>query len=585
MAFRIKELTRTGKNVKRLAPMLVVLARHGFGHLVHRLGLLHYLPASLRAKARPKLMGEPSMPEGLSMARSLREVLEEWGPTAVKFGQMLSTRPDLLPEPYLRELRKLTDDVPPFPGAEAHLMVETSLGKPMPELFRRFDDVPVAAGSIGQVHEAELPDGAKVVVKVKRPGIDDIIHTDLELMEMIAVPLLEMIEELRPLQPRAAVREFRRGILRELDFVTEASATEKIGADLDDFENLVIPDVHWSHTNSNILTLKRLTGTRLSDPDAIAALTVDRREAADTLAHAFFTQFFKTGLFHADPHAGNIFVTPTGKIGLLDFGLVGRLDAQLRATLAGSMIALQRGDIEAVTEVYVEIGVVGEDTDLDAFKTEIHELLDKYYGVPLSRLDLSRCFADAMETARRHDVILPRNLVLFAKSFNMMIMACMQVCPEFDVAASARPFARKLLLARFHPRRVSQEALAGLWQASTALQRLPRQMRTFSRKLLQGRLQFNIEHRVEAFDRFAHEIDRATNRVAFSIIVSAVVIGSALLLHARIRPHLDDILPGPVGHFVATYMPQTSVLGLAGFLFAGILGLLLAFAIWRHGRL
>jgi ubiquinone biosynthesis protein len=582
MALRISELARTGRSMKRLAPMLVVLARHGFGHLVQHLGMRHLLPVRLRGRVR---VGDESALGAVSMAVRLREVLEEWGPTAIKFGQMLSTRPDLLPESYLCELRRLTNDVPPFPGVDARAIVERELEKSIEEVFSTFDSIPIAAGSIGQVHKATLLDGSDVVVKVKRPGIDELIRTDLDLLAVIAVPLLEMIDELRPLQPRVAIEEFRRGILRELDFVTEASSTEKVGKDMAECDDLIIPKVYWEYTTTSVLTLERLSGTSLSDPEALDALSLNRRDLAHTLVRVFFNQFFSTGLFHADPHAGNILVTDSGKIALLDFGLVGRLDGELRSALAGSVIALHRGDIDMVADIYVEIGAMADDTDIDAFKADVHDLIDRYYGVPLACLDLSRCVGDAMEAARRHDVILPRNLVLFAKAFNMMIMMALEIYPEFDMAAAAKPFAKKLFLQRFSPKRMGQDALSNMWHMTTAFQRLPRQLKTFARKLVKGQLQFHLQHHVEAFDGFARELDRATNRIAFSIIVSAVVIGSSVVLHARIRPHLDDILPGNLGKFIAETMPNTSVLGLGGFLFAGVMGLLLAVAIWRHGRL
>ena len=584
MAISLADLARKRHQMQRLLPVLKVLARHGFGHLIERLNLQQVFPAKV-------LVGltldqeKKAQAERTPVPQRLRMALEEWGPTAVKFGQMLSTRPDVLPEPYIQELRKLTDEVPPFDPEQARRIVETELDCPLDEAFTEFEEAPLAAGSIAQVHRAVMVSGETVVVKVKRPGIERIMMADLDLIEAIAVPLLEWLEDLKPLQPAMLVREFRRSIRRELDFVTEAALTRKMRAGLADMEHVRVPKVYWDLTTSSVITLERLPGVPIGDDQALNELGVNRPELAARFARLFLHQYYKMGLFHADPHQGNLLVTENGTICLVDFGMVGRLDRVLRQSLINSFLAMNRGDVDVIVDTYMEIGVLGEDTDATALQGDMQELLDKYYGIPMHVIDMNRAFADVMSVARNHDVLLPRDFVLLAKSFCTMIMLARHIDPHFDIEKVARPFSRELLLEKLSPRRLGHETVVGMWSLAQALRRLPRDAGAFSKKLLAGRLQFQIMHRVKEFEGFAQEIDRATNRVAFSIIVSAIVIGSALILHARIRPHLEDILPGQVGEFFMEQMPNTSVLGLAGFLFAGILGLLLAWAIWRHGRL
>ena len=582
MTINLRELARKPRQVQRLPALLMVLARHGFGHLIQAMNLQGYLPSKLRVGLS---LGESSEARGVSTAQRLRLVLEGWGPTAVKLGQMLSTRPDIIPPAYQAELRKLTDSVPPFPSPTARKIIEQEIGRPIFDVFASFEDQPIAAGSIAQAHSAVLKTGEKVVVKVKRPNIQAVALADLDLLETLAVPLLEWIEDLKPLRPAMLLQKFRRSLLRELDFVAEASVTTKIRADLAGFAYVQIPVVFWNLTTPSILTMQHLSGTGLSDVQAVAALPVDHRLLARHLVECFLTQFFKTGLFHADPHGGNILITPHGRIALLDFGMSGRLDSELRGSLATTFIALARGDLDMITEIYTDIGVIAEETDLSSLKADMAEMLDKYYGIPIKRVDMTRCFADAMSVFRRHNVYLPRDFVLLAKSFSTMLMMARQLDPEFDLAGVARPFARSLLAHKFSPARLGHDALATAWSLTQTLRRFPRDMRTFMRKLVTGRLQFQLQHHVKAFEGFTRELDRATNRLAFSIIVGAVVIGSALVLHARVRPHVEDVLPGGFGRFFADNMPDTSVLGLGGFLFAGVLGLLLAWAIWRHGRL
>jgi ubiquinone biosynthesis protein len=512
-------------------------------------------------------------------------VLEEWGPTAVKFGQLLATRPDLLPDPYLMELRKLADSVPPFDATEARRIIEAELGKPVTELFREFDAEPIAAGSIAQAHTALLHSGEPVVIKVKRPSVEEVMLADLDLLEAVIVPLLEWLEDLRPLQPAMLVREFRRSLRRELDFVAEASITRKIRADLAKISFVRVPLVYWNLTTSNVLTLQRLSGVRLTDSKALAALKVDCKRTARQIAEVFLSQFFMTGLFHADPHPGNLLLTEDGGIALLDFGMAGRLDRELRSNLATTLIALVRGDLDMIVETYMDIGVLSDDTDIAALKTDVHEILDKYYGIPARCININRCLADIMTVARTHNVLLPRDFVMLCKSFCTMVMLARELDPEFDLSVVAKSFAASLIRQKLSPVRLGHDAVAGFWGLSQTLRRLPREIRTFARKLASGKLQFQVEHHVNAFEGFARELDRATNRLAFSVIVGSIVIGSALILHARVPPYLDTVLPGRLAEFFSRYMPQTSVLGLGGFLFAGVLGLLLAIAIWRHGRL
>jgi len=559
--------------LSRLAPIIRVLARHGFGTLAYRLSLGQFVPARFRGKQSP---------EGLSAPKRLRLALEELGPTFVKLGQVLSTRPDLLPEPYIEELRQLTEHVPPFETAIARRIVETELKHPIPELFLEFGEEPIASGSIGQVYNATLLSGRQVVVKVKRPQIEKVILADLDLFE-VAVPLLDRIEELKPLRLPVILDEFRRSLLREMDFVSEGSFTTKIREDLADNPNVRVPEVIWDMTTPDVLVMERLAGISLSRQKELAELGIDRAAVARALAECFLHQFFRTGLFHADPHPGNILITSDGRIGLVDFGMAGRLSTELRSYLATSFIALTRRDLDIITDIYLEIGALSDETDVPRLKTDLQEALDKYYGIPLRCLDMQKAFGEAMRVARVHHVLLPRDFVLLGKSFVTMISMARELDPSFDLAAVAKPYALIILKDKLSPSTIGHDALSQLWNVGHSLRKLPRDLRSVMRRLLGGSLQFTL--RWNQFDRFVTELDKATNRLAFSIIVSAIVLASSILLHAKIPPHMESVLPGRLGRLFAETMPDISVLGLAGFLVAGIFGLLLAVAIWRSGRL
>jgi ubiquinone biosynthesis protein len=588
MSFSLRQLARTRKQVRRLVPILRVLARHGFGHFVHRTGLQHLVPLRY-SRRRPG--------DEMTAPRRVRIALQELGPTFIKFGQMLSTRGDLLPESYLVELRTLTEDVPPFDTAVARKIIADQLHRPIAELFSEFGEAPVASGSIGQVYYARLrdgpfdhaqgrPEGARmggtpVAVKVKRPGVEKALMADLDLLEF-AAPLANHIEELRPLRLPMVVDEFRRSVMREVDFVTEASYTAKIKEELAGDPRVCVPAVYWELTTSDVLTLERIAGVSLTKKAELAALKIDRKRLARDLVEIFLHQFFKAGLFHADPHSGNILVMPDGRIGLLDFGMAGRLGEELRAHLATSFIALTKKDLDVIADIYTEIGVVSPDSDVERLKRDLQETLDRYYGIPTRCLDVRRCFNDALRIARDHHILLPRDFVLLGKSFVTMAMMARELDPDFDLASVAKPYALSLAADKLSPGRVTQNVLREAWYIGQGLRRLPRDLRTLSRKLLDGSLQVTLHLR--EFEGMVRELDRATNRLAFSVVVTGIVVGSSILLHAKIHPYMS-ILPGWLGRVFATYMPETSALGLGGFLFAGILGMLLAVAIWRSGKL
>jgi ubiquinone biosynthesis protein len=569
MPFRLGDIARTGHKMRRLAPIATVLARYGFGHVTRRFGL-----AGGRGKTAVSAEVETTPVR-------VRKMLEDLGPTFVKFGQMLATRSDIIPEAYALELRKLTEDVPPFDAAEAKRIIEEDLKRPIGQVFSEFSEHPEASGSIGQVHYGRLRTGEPVVVKVKRPDIESIILADVDLLRL-AAPLADRIEELRALRLRMVVDEFHKSILREMDFVSEGSFTTKIREDFEGNPVVRIPKVYWEYTTSRVLVLERLMGISLNRKEELRARNVDCKRIARELTELFLYQYFKTGLFHADPHAGNILVLDDGTIGLVDFGMAARLGAELRGHLSTSFIALARRDLDMITEVYAEIGAIGPDTDLGLLKNDLAEVVDKYYGIPMHVLDPRRCFMDAMRIARVHQVRLPREFVLLGKSFVTMAMMARELDPEFDLAKVARPYALSLAADKLSPTKAAEGLLHEGWYLLQTMKRLPRDLRSSLRKLLGGTLQFALK--IGDFDIFVRELDRATNRLAFSLIVSAIVIGSSVLLHAHVPPHMEK-LPGWFGRFFADYMPQTSMLGLGGFLFAGMLGMLLAIAIWRSGKL
>ena len=561
---KLLNFTRTYRNLVRIKEILQVLTKHGFGHIVSQLNLTIYIP-NLRQLG--VLTNIPSYLSQDSAAARLRMVMQELGPTLIKLGQILSGRPDIIPENFIREFKSLQDRVPPFPTSQALQIVAAEFGSPAQEIFPYFEEQVLASGSIGQVHRAKLPNGQKVIVKVKRPGIEDIIATDVAIIRFFAELSEKYIEELRIFQPVMIVEEFWRTIQRELDFTAEAAYTEKFWALLQDNPNVTSPQVYWQHTTSNIITLQRMQGRNIGDFEAIAAAGLDIKVLARNLVTSFMQQYFVWGLFHADPHPGNILFSPSGQIFLIDFGMVGHLSEELKEQLSTTVLALVRNDIETIIQVYSDIGVFTEQVNSRELRSDIIELLDKYFNTPFHHLDLSKVFQDIVRLARHHKVILPRDFVLLGKSLVMVASLAREMDPDFNLAKAATPHVAIILREKFSPRRLAQMSAFQLWTLFSLVQKLPVELKEMLRRIKSGNLCLTVRH--ESIERYLRDLDRIANRLAVSIVLAAIIIGASLLAMAQVGPKFQEI----------------PILGLIGYIIAGICGLILLIAMLRSGRL
>lgn len=561
---RILEIARTYRSLKRLKDIVMVLTRHGFGGILERLRLGSYVPL-LRRLLGPR-GGDEAMPTP-APAR-LVAILQELGPTFVKFGQVMATRPDLISEEYVDALVSLQDQVEPFSPAAARAIVEAELGRPLDEVFSSFDERPAASGSLAQVHLAVLAGGGEVAVKVKRPDAEKLALADLDLLESLAELAEKHIPELTGLRPTLIVEEFGRSLRRELGFTTEASTMIKFASLFAKDKEIKIPAVHWDYSGPNVLVMERISGRPLTGLEKLRAEGRDTKKLAATLCRCFLRQFFEFGSFHADPHPGNLMLLPDDRVALLDFGAVGHISGELKSQLATTLLALVRGDLDLIISVYTDIGIFSEGADLAAVRLDLLELLDRYYGVPAAHIDMSEAFRDVLGLARRHEVELPRDFVMLGRAFVLMSSLVRRLDPEIDMASAVKPYARKLLLERFSPRHLLKRAGTSLYYLASLLRELPRDLRLLLKKAQAGRLALTFRH--EGLEDLARELDRASNRVAFAMIIAALVVGSAVVMHAKLGLKVFGDL---------------SVLGLVGFVIAGFLGLGLAWAIYRSGKL
>ncbi|MBN1257126.1 MAG: hypothetical protein JXA52_05415 [Planctomycetes bacterium] len=520
-------IPRTYGNIRRATQIAVILTRHGFGHLIGQLRISDSIPGLSKLRLAIKREGAGA-PLEVPTPKRLAQLFEELGPTFIKLGQLLATRPDLIPPAYVEELTRLQDKVEPFAPELAIAKIEKAFHGQLDDFFSNFEDTPVASGSIGQVHRAKLKDGSPVVVKVKRPNSDSRIREDLDIILWLADRMEKHLPEIRPMRPKNICEEFSRCIRRELDFVSEASYTAKFADNFKDDDSIVIPRVHWDLVSHDVMVVEEITGTPFSNFGALPSLPAERKRLADSLGTIFMHQFFISGLFHADPHPGNIFLLADGRIALLDFGQVGHVSLELRQQLAMSLMAISSGDFDTVADIYAEIGDIDEIADMRRFRSEMADLIDRYYGVPIEKMDLAQLFEELISLTRNHGLMLPRNLVLLGKSIVTVVSVAQQLDPGFRIDKVAQPFIKRIFRKHFDPRDMIKNSPFSIYHFLSDLKRLPRDMKEILKKVRTGRLRVIFHH--EALEDLAARIDHSSSRLSLAMVLAAIIVGSALIL-------------------------------------------------------
>jgi ubiquinone biosynthesis protein len=518
-----KQLGQAVKNVQRLRVILGVFGKYGFVDVVDRMNLGKFLPRRLRNFAETQ--AEVPAPERIRLA------FEELGPTFVKFGQVLSTRSDLLPEAFVKEFTKLQDNVQPLPNEIARAVVERELGMPVEKAYAEFNAQPLASASIAQVHEARLHSGEKVVVKIQRPGIDRIIDTDVSLLAFLASMMERYIPETRLIGPKTVVEEFFRTLSYELDFFVEANNMAKIASNLVSFPDIVIPKVYRDLSTSKILTLEKLEGIRVNDIAAMDAAGIDRKKVVDLGARAFFKAVMIDGLFHGDLHGGNMFVLPGNRLGIIDFGIVGRLSQKSRDQLAEMVMALLTEDYETLCYEYAELGAAGPSIDFDAFQREVRNTLSPYMGLSLKDLNPGKVLIEATRIAAKYEIKVPGDWMIVFKAILTIEGMGRTLDPDFDILAIGQDLAKDLVKNRYSAARVSKDALWMARDMASLLEVLPRQIRWMFRKFNSNDFAFEIKS-PELRD-LRGQLDLNARRMSLSMLAAGLFIaGSLCLEHA-----------------------------------------------------
>ena len=537
----------------RFAEIARIVAAKGWGHYAERLGFARSVPPLAESAAA-------------SDAVRLREALEELGPTFVKFGQMLSQRDDLFPAALVAELRGLQDRAGTFAPAEARRIVEEETGRGVSELYARFDDTPLAAASMAQVHCAELADGTPVVVKVQRPGIAQTVESDIAVLRRVVRLAASARPSLRAFNLPELVEEFCASLRTELDFEHEGHNAERFAEANRDERSVMVPRVHWQATTRRVLTMDHSPGARIDQSPPAG-----HRQAAGTLMRLFLTSVFEHGVFHADPHPGNIFLLPDGRLCFHDFGALGELSPRIQEALRQLFLAVMARDASWLASAYLGMGGATQELDRAAFTADLSTALDRYYRASgLGKQSFGAILQEFIGLGRKHHIRLLRETTMLMRAFAELESLVRRLDADFSSLAAFQTYSGRLLKQAFLPElgvaRLAQ-TYRSVMNAREAAGEVPVTLRRLMGRLERGEPLFDVRHQSGA--SLERHLLHASNRLAFALIVAAIVVGSSIVIGAHAGPHVEGV----------------PLLGIAGFIAAGALGIAWAVLALRSGKL
>ncbi|MGH7201726.1 MAG: ABC1 kinase family protein [Planctomycetaceae bacterium] len=545
------------RNLGRSREIARVLMRYGFEDVVERLHLGRYVQWGRRVIFRRR---EPDLLR--TRAMRIRLALESLGPTFIKFGQVASTRPDLLPPDVIDELSHLQEKVPSFPSRIAVQILERELGAPLEQLFASFDRLPIAAGSLAQVHRAEHLDGTPLAVKIRRPNVVRDVERDLSLMVELAHLIERHIPEAEIFDPVGLVGQFSRTIRRELNFLREGRTCDEFRRLFRNDATLYVPRVYGELCTEAVLTMEFVEGYRVDQTEEMTAAGICTHSVAANGARIFMKQAFGLGLFHGDPHPGNIRILQDGSVCLLDFGMVGLLEDDKRDRLVDLFLAIARQDVRRVVTLVKSLGQPSRPLDEPLLRADTREFIETYYGVPLEKLKVGNMLSDFVGVLSHHGIRCPPDLMLLIRALVTLEGTGRDLDPQFNLAQYLAPFVEECVKDRFNPKRIKEK----VWSETQTLLELAHEMpvhvaRTIE-KLSQDELKVQFEHR--GLDRLIHGMDKVSNRLVIGLVMSSLIVASALIIQA-----------GPEYRWVS----------LPVFVLSSLLGLWLIYGVFRSGSL
>ncbi|MFZ7102528.1 MAG: ABC1 kinase family protein [Peptococcaceae bacterium] len=535
------------RHIQRYRDIVAALSRNGFEFIVKELGLLDFL-------SLPKgFTGGSGEIYSKTLGERVRLFLEELGPTFVKMGQIASTRSDLISKEIIHELEKLQDHVSPFSFTEVQLIIRQELKGTVDAIFAEFHEIPFAAASIGQVHFGVLKSGEQVAVKVQRPNIRNIVETDLEILQELAILAEFRLKWASRYQVRDIVEEFSKSLRAELDYTIEGQNAERIAKQFAKDPKICIPGVYWDYSTPKVLTMEYVEGIKLQEVKNPDQKTYNSGVLAERLVRAFFQQILVEGFFHADPHPGNILVKPEGVIVFMDFGMVGHLTPEMRTHFASLVIAMMRQSTEGVISAITRMGLVPDDANMRLLRSDVDQLREKYYNIPLSQISLGEAVKELFSVAYQHHIRIPADLTLLAKTLLTIEGTAEQLDPELSIIKIAEPFGRQLLKERYHPRKIAENVLNNLFEYGEILAELPKRIQELNMVMQKGKMRLEIT--VPELELLLAKLDRVGNRLSFSIVLLAFsIIMSGLIIGGSQSTFFWNIPAVEIGFGVVTLM-------------------------------
>ncbi len=501
-------------SIKRISQVIEVLHKHKLGKALAQLGLAGHLPILKRFVTGP-------LPQDLP--KNLREAMEELGGAYIKLGQMLSIRPDLVPQEYCDEFTKLLDEVPPESYSDIIQTIEEEFGKKAKDLYAHIEHSPLGSASVAQVHKARLKDGKSVVIKVQRPNVAEQFSADINILRYLAQKLQKRLKD--NVNPILIVEEFERYTKQELDFLHEAEYIDKIRTELASFKKIKIPQVYWSHTTKKVLTMEYLEGRKFSE---LKQIKVNRAQITKTLLDCLLDQVFESGIFHADLHPGNILLMPNNTLGLLDFGIVGRIDQKTRKLGVQLYLAILDKDSKKIIETLLSYGIPSSKTDIDSFYTDATRLVNTWYEEDPKAKRVTRLMHQLFILCARHHITLPRNTILLGKALVTAEATARYINPDFDFAKYSEPKIAQILRKEKMPRKIIEKFSIRSKEFAKAISNIPQKTLEAIEDIKHGQLSVNLKD--TQFRHLGVDINRSSNRLSYSMVSAALIIASSLMI-------------------------------------------------------
>lgn len=559
---RVRKVGAALDQVRRLRHIAAVLLKYGYDDLVEHLPL----PRADRLPLR-KVRELQAEIHRLSQPERLRRACEELGPTFVKLGQLAAARTRILPPEFTDELARLQDQVAPMPFAEVRLVLEEEMRRPFGEVFSHVAEEPLGSASIGQVHRARLLDGSNVVIKVQRRGILSTIEEDVGILRHLAGLAETHFPELRIHQPVALVNELARSLQMELDFTAEAAHLERFIWQFEGEPTIHLPAVYIALTTRRVLVMEQVDGIKASNLDALREAGLVLPMLSQRITDLVMKQIFVHGFFHADPHPGNVLILRDGRVCFLDFGQVGLLDLRTRETFIDFVWGIARRNESSVAHALLRLTESELDPARGPFEADVSEFMHRHFYRAAGEIQFTALVKNLAQLTHKHHLYLPPDLVVMLKALGETEELVRRLDPGHDLIAQARPFMKNARMARMRPRRLLAESLDFAQELGETARELPAEIRRILSQVRGGRARLNFHH--EGLEPAANALERSANRLSFATVVAALIIGSSLTIHSKVPPLWGDV----------------SVLGLVGYVLAGLMGLWLLIAILRHGKM